>query len=75
MEPIELSWHTEGGRLAGGWVESKATKYRPAWMQSVSPREPSAQQCSSILSSPSSPFGKPRYDLEIAVMPDHAPEA
>ena len=67
MAPMKTKWHAEGGRLRGAWFESRAQSYNPAWMQSVYPREASAQRSSSNRSSLLSPFGKTRYQTASAL--------
>lgn len=68
MAPMRMSWHPDGSRLAGEWVKSEtAEPYSPAWMQSSYPCEASARR-SSPDPSPVSPFGKPRYRLDTAMM-------
>jgi hypothetical protein len=69
MAPMKMSWRVAGGRLASEWVKSEATEsYNPAWMQSPYPREANARRSNPGPSS--SPFGKPRYQLETAMMPN-----
>jgi hypothetical protein len=58
MDPMKMSWHTEGGLLTSSWAESEAREsYHPAWMESSYPEEANATR-SPGQSSPS-PFGKP----------------
>ncbi len=68
MARMKMAWQT-AGQLTTKWVESEpAESYNPTWMQSSYPSETPALRDDGNRTR-LSPFGKPRYGVEPAMMP------